>query len=68
KEYWLLDPELRRADFYILGEDGRYQRSIPDRKKVYRSRVLTPFWLRVDWLWQQPLPPILEILKALKVI
>ncbi|MFQ5794089.1 MAG: Uma2 family endonuclease [Candidatus Bipolaricaulia bacterium] len=56
KEYWLLDPEERRADFYILGEDGRYRLTDSEPSGIYHSRVVPDFWLQVDWLWQEPLP------------
>ena len=55
-EYWLLDPRIEQAEFYLLDERGRYQRAPVDEEGVYRSRVIPGLWLRVDWLWQQPLP------------
>ncbi len=67
-EYWLLDPERRRAEFYHLGVDDNYQVALPDAEGVYRSKVLPGFWLRVEWLWERPLPPVLDVLRELKVI
>lgn len=61
-EYWLIDPQREQAEFYRLGDDGRYRLVTPDAGGVYHSAVLTDFWLRVDWLWQEPLPPTEEIL------
>lgn len=55
KEYWLIDEE-QRADFYVLGPDGRYERRALDAQGVYRSEVVAGFWLKVGWLWQEPLP------------
>jgi Uma2 family endonuclease len=55
-EYWLLDPRIEQAEFYHLDERGRYQRAPVDEEGVYRSRVIPGLWLRVDWLWQRPLP------------
>jgi Uma2 family endonuclease len=55
-EYWLLDPRIEQAEFYHLDERGRYQPAPVDEEGVYRSRVIPGLWLRVDWLWQQPLP------------
>jgi Uma2 family endonuclease len=54
REYWLIDPEKRLAEFYQLGEDGRYERIFAGGEGVYHSAVLSGFWLRVEWLWQQP--------------
>jgi len=55
-EYWLIDPDTRRAEFYQLGEDGRYRPIATDADGAYHSRALPGFWLRVSWLWQDPLP------------
>ncbi|MFN4217968.1 MAG: Uma2 family endonuclease [Candidatus Bipolaricaulia bacterium] len=67
REYWLLDPDEKRADFYILSSDGRYDRRRPQPNGRYRSEVLGGFELDTNWLWRSPLPPVLEVLKALKL-
>lgn len=61
-EYWLIDPLREQAEFYQLDTQGRYHLGWPDTEGVYCSRVVSSFWLRVDWLWQEPLPPVEEIL------
>lgn len=68
KEYWLIDFERKEADFYWLDERGRYRLQEPDQEGIYHSRVLPGFWLKVGWLWQEPLPAVLEMLKELKLI
>jgi len=55
-EYWLIDPQTERAEFYQLTAGGRYQQVLPDAEGTYRSKVLPGLWLRVEWLWQGPLP------------
>lgn len=65
-EFWLIDPEHRRAEFYQLGSDGLYQLATADEAGVYRSRAVPGFWLRVAWLWE--LPPDLDALRELGVI
>jgi Uma2 family endonuclease len=67
REYWLLDPEEKRADFYILGDDGRYDRRRPQPDGRYRSEVLASFELDTNWLWRIPLPPVLGVLQGLKL-
>lgn len=62
REYWLIDPENRRADFYLLDETGRY-RPLPVDGGVFRSEALQGLWLKVDWLWQEPTPTVLSVLK-----
>ena len=61
-EYWLIDPETRRAEFYQRGATGHYHLVPPDVQGRYRSAVLTGFWLKVEWLWQEPLPAVEEVL------
>lgn len=61
-EYWLIDPERNVAEFYLL-EEGRYVLA-PIGAGIFRSRVLEGLWLRVEWLWQDPLPPLSEVLHA----
>ncbi len=50
-EYWVIDPRLghERADFWLLGGDGRYAPVAPGPDGVYRSTVLRGFWLRTGW-------------------
>jgi len=61
-EYWLIDPDTRRAEFYQLDPDGIYQLVLPDADGVYRSRVMAGLWVRVAWLWQEPLPQINQVM------
>src|SRR4051794_908207 len=59
-EYWVLDPERQEALFYQTGPDGAYQLA-PVEAGIYRSRILPGLWLRMEWLWQEPLPPVLAV-------
>jgi Uma2 family endonuclease len=63
-EYWLVDPARQEAEFYALGEDGAYRPLPVGADGVVRSKVLEGFWLRVEWLWQDPLPRLAAVLKA----
>ena len=66
-EYWLIDPQRQRAEFYCL-QDDLYRLVQPDAEGVYRSAVVPGLWLRVAWLWQEPLPPVLDVLRELGVL
>ena len=66
EEYWLIDPERMTAEFYELGEDGRYHPANVDQG-IYNSKVLPGFSLRLSWLWQHPLPT-LDALRTLKLM
>jgi Uma2 family endonuclease len=61
-EYWLIDPEAEQALFYQLDEAGQYQTILPDAIGIYHSRAIPGFWLRVDWLWKDPLPDTTDAL------
>ena len=67
-EYWLLDPIHERADFHELGPDGRYHLALGGRSGVYQSQALGGLRLDVEWLWQDPLPDALEILRRLGLL
>ncbi|MBA4185242.1 MAG: Uma2 family endonuclease [Acidobacteria bacterium] len=66
KEYWLIYPERRQVEFYRLNSDGFYQLA-PTPEGVFQSEILPEFFLRVAWLWQEPLPTI-AALKELNLI
>lgn len=55
REYWIIDPRpnRRRADFYVRGEDGRYQPVPVGLDGRYRSTAITGLWLDVRWLWAE---------------
>lgn len=61
-EYWIIDPDRQHAEFAQLDEQGVYQVVFSGSKGVYHSKVLSGFWLQVEWLWQRP--PLWEIFKA----
>ena len=67
-EYWLIDPIRQQAEFYRIGSDNHYHPVLPDAEGIYHSQVVPGFWLRVSWLWREPLPRILDVLRELGVL
>ena len=61
REYWIIDPDLRRADFYRLDPEGRYRLVELEAGGRYRSAAVPEFWLLGEWLWQDPLPSPLRV-------
>ncbi len=53
EEYWIVDPERRRAEFFRLRE-GAYEPVLPDAEGKLYSSTLAGFFIRVDWLWNRP--------------
>ena len=62
KEFWLIDPIRKQAEFYRLGRDSVFH-PIEPKDGIFRSRVLDGLWLEVAWLWERPLPRAPEIWK-----
>jgi len=63
REYWLIDPDRQQAEFYQLTEAGRYRLVFPSDNSIFHSSVLNNFWLKIDWLWQEPLPKVLDVVR-----
>ncbi len=62
REFWLIEPNSSRADFYVLGYDNRYH-PLHAKDGLVRSQAVGGLWLRLNWLWQEPLPRLDEILE-----
>lgn len=68
REYWIVDPVRKQADFYMRGEDGYFHAATADPSGIYRSTVLDGLWVRVSWFWSDPLPSLITILKEWQLI
>jgi Uma2 family endonuclease len=60
REYWIIDPRpgKQRADFYVLDKRGMFQPIPIAADGIYRSAVLSNFWLKIDWLWAEQANPL----------
>ena len=67
KEYWLIDPLRKQAEFYVRGRDGLYHLA-PIENGRFHSVVLKGLWLKVAWLWKKPRPSVLAVQKEWKLI
>jgi Uma2 family endonuclease len=67
REYWLIDPIRKQAEFYQLKNDI-YQLATLGEDNLFRSIAIEGLWLKVDWLWQEPLPLLMSVLKEWKLI
>jgi Uma2 family endonuclease len=63
-EYWIIDPIQKRVEFLVL-TDGRYELASLEQNRVFRSRALPGFWIDVDWLLADPLPPATRCLREI---
>jgi len=60
-EYWIIDEENHLITLLRLDARGRYRKVRPRHGK-YESQVMPGFFLRPEWLWQDPLPETEEML------
>jgi Uma2 family endonuclease len=67
REYWLVDPHRKTAQFYVAGPDRRFKESPLADDGIYRSTVVPGFFLRVSWLWQSPMPKGSDVRRELGI-
>jgi len=65
-EYWLIDPIRQQVEFYRL-TGSHYQLANPT-EGIYKTTLLPNFFIQTNWLWQDPLPPVLDVLKQLRLL
>ncbi len=63
-EYWIVDDIEQAVTLLRLDRRKRY-REVQTRSGVLRSEALTGFWIRPEWLWQDPLPDKIDILSEI---
>ncbi len=51
KEYWLIDPDYKIAEFFALVSNEFVQMEVED--DIFRSKALPGFWLDVKWLFSK---------------
>jgi Uma2 family endonuclease len=61
REYWIIDPLARTVDLYVLA-DGKF-RNVEPVDGLFRSAVLSGFYLRAAWLFGNGRPKVAAVLK-----
>ena len=67
REYWIIAPLTRQIDVYHLTDQGKYELLLPE-SGVYHSRAIPGFFLNPQWLWGDPRPKKLDILRELGLL
>ena len=67
-EYWIIDPHRRTAIFYGYNENGKYKMLPISADGVFESRIIEGLWIKTDWLWQEELPNLMDVLKDWKLL
>ena len=68
KEYWIIDPNRRTANFYGYDENKKYRMLPISADGLFESRIIEGLWIKTDWLWQDELPNLLDVLKDWKLV
>jgi len=55
QEYWIIDPPGVNVEFYRL-VGGKYEMAPLEEGDIFQSKVLSGFWLDVNWLFARPMP------------
>jgi Uma2 family endonuclease len=64
KEYWIVDPLRLTIEFYE-NQDGEWVEIKPDAHGRLYSKVLTGFWLKVEWFSSPALPPVTQAMEEI---
>jgi Uma2 family endonuclease len=62
-EYWIIDEMEEKVTLFRL-KRGKYHLVRP-KKGEFHSEVLSGFWLRPEWLWQNPRPDEIETVQQI---
>jgi Uma2 family endonuclease len=63
REYWIIDPDAKRATFLRLRE-GHFKTVTPARH-IFHSQVLPGFFVDVRWLWRKRRPRVYDLVRHL---
>lgn len=66
KEYWLIDYERQETRFYQLN-NGVFEHCHIENG-IYYSRELEGLFIKPEWLWQEKLPELMEVLQNWKLV
>jgi Uma2 family endonuclease len=65
KELWIVDQPQKQMQVFIFDEFTKTYSPLEYDGSIFHSKILLGFWLKVDWLWQKPLPSVLEVFKEI---
>jgi Uma2 family endonuclease len=57
-EYWIIE-EMDQSVTLLRLKRGKYREARPKKGELH-SEALAGFWLRPEWLWEEPLPDEIE--------
>jgi Uma2 family endonuclease len=65
KEYWIIDEIEQKVTLLRRDAKGRFREIRPHKGRL-TSHVIGGFWIDASWLWQRPLPNLLEVFHLIR--
>jgi len=65
KEFWIIDQPRKKMQAFFLDEATKKFLPLDVKDSILTSNVVKGFWIKIDWLWQKPLPSVLEVFKEI---
>jgi Uma2 family endonuclease len=64
REYWIIDPLSKTLEASRLR--AKKFEPLPEKQGIIRSAAIRGFGLKIEWLWQKPLPKVSAALRFMK--
>jgi Uma2 family endonuclease len=68
KEYWLIDPQRKQAEFYLRGKRGLFRPAVLAEDGMFHSVAIPGMWMDPNWFWLEPRPDPLDVARKWKLI
>lgn len=62
REYWLIDPDRRQVEFFLLDEQRRFSPTLIGEDGIDHCTVIPGVWIDTNWLWERP--GVVEVFRA----
>jgi Uma2 family endonuclease len=66
REYWIVDPMAQTVEAHVLEAAGNYVR-LEEKDQKIASTIVTGWYIRHSWLWQEQRPDVLDVLRELGI-
>ena len=63
REYWIIDPERKMLELFVLNMAGKFEAVPPQNDGTYASSILPDVRIKPEWLWGRPLPLVPDVLR-----
>ncbi len=68
REYWIIDPSQRAAEFFGSDASGKFFRLPISRDGIFESPVIEGLFIDTNWFWQDEIPHLIDVLRRWELI